>query len=87
MSSIMSTKKCRECGIIKNAVKDFYPNTGLLCKKCKMAKDNERAKDTRTNNTTLLLQLIEMNKTMVSEIEELRDEVQSMRKKLKKITS
>jgi recombinational DNA repair protein (RecF pathway) len=80
----MSTKTCRECGTTKDSAKGFYPNTGLICKACKIDTDTSRARDVKSMNTNILLEILEVQKHLSSEIADLRKEVNSMSKKLKK---
>lgn len=81
------SKICKICG--ENKSKDeFYSTSGLTCKQCKKKLDVERAKDARNNNTNMLKEILDnqrnMEKTLLSRIDEMETEINKLRKKLKK---
>lgn len=81
----MSKIICKECGIKKDR-SEFYPNTGHICKPCKTAKGAENAKETKSFTKNALIQIMEMQKAMLTDITEMRDELHALRKRVKKMS-
>jgi len=93
----MPTKICKICGEKKDATEGFFGSSGLVCRTCKTQKDTERKRVVGGKVVMLLEEILAMQHRLEERIDELEDklsnemsstdeELQKIRRKLKKMS-
>lgn len=81
----MPQKTCKICGETKDAKKDFYKSSGLVCSVCKNQQSMERSKEAKGLQINLLLEVRDNQRDIMERMGDIEEDLAKIRKALKKL--